>query len=64
MIKYNRGKTIEELSDASMVSLENIFNNNDNCSTEWCFKTRSREEGNTYNDKENELCCKQNDKQL
>ena len=41
-----------------------MFNNHDNCSAEWCFKTRASEEGNTYNDKDDKFRCKQNDNQL
>ena len=41
-----------------------MFNNHDNCSAEWCFKTRAPEEGNTYNDKDDKSRCKQNDNQL
>ena len=64
MIKKNRKKTIGELSAASNVPLEHMFNCHENCSTEWCFKTRASEEGNIYNDKDDEFCCKQNDNQL
>ena len=53
MIKKNRVKTTEELSEASKVPLEHMFNSHENCSAEWCFKTRASEEGNTYNDKDN-----------
>ena len=56
-IKKNRGK-IEELSEASKVPLEHIFNSNASCIAEWCFKTRAPEEGKKYNDKDNEFCCK------
>ena len=49
MIKKNREKTIEELSEASKVPLEHMFKSHANCSAEWCFKTRASEEGNTYN---------------
>ena len=41
MIKKNREKTTEELSAASKVPLEHMFNCHENCSAEWCFKTRS-----------------------
>ena len=41
MIKNNREKTIEELSAASKLTLEHIFNCHENCSSEWCFKTRA-----------------------
>ena len=43
MIKNNRNKILEELIQESKVPLEHIFNNNDKCSAEWCFKTRSSE---------------------
>ena len=58
------GETIEELSEASKIPLEHMFNSHDNCSSEWCFKTRASEEGKTYNDNDNGLCCKQNYNQL
>ena len=45
MIKKNREKTIEELSTASKVPLEHMFNCHVNCSAEWCFQTRASEEG-------------------
>ena len=64
MIKKNREKTIDELSAASKVPLEHTFNCHENCSAEWCFKTRASEEGKTYNDKDGEFRCKQNDNQL
>ena len=32
-----------------------MFNNHDNCSAEWCFKTRASEEGNAYNNKDDEI---------
>ena len=41
-----------------------MFNRHNNCSTEWCFKTRASEEGNTYNKRDDEFRCKQNDNQL
>ena len=41
MMKNDREKTIEELSEASKVPLEHMFNSHDNCTAEWCFKTRS-----------------------
>ena len=44
MIKNNREKTIEELSAASKVPLEHMFNCHENCSAEWYFKTRASEE--------------------
>ena len=62
--KKEYGKTIEELSEASTVSFERIFNSHDNCSADWCFKTRAPEEGNVYNNKEDEFRCKQNHNQL
>ena len=40
--KNNREK-IEELSEASKVPLEHVFNNNNNFSAEWFFKTRASE---------------------
>ena len=43
MIKKNREKTIEELSAASKVPLEHMFKCHENCSAEWCFKTRASE---------------------
>ena len=64
MIKKNREKTIEDLSAASKVPLEHMFNCHENCSAEWCFKTREPEEVKTYNDKDDEFRCKQNDNQL
>ena len=64
MIKNSREKTIEELSAASKVPLEHMFNFHENYSAEWCFKTRASEEGKTYNDKDDEFRCKQNDNQL
>ena len=64
MIKKNREKTLEQLSEASKAPLEHMFNSNDNCSAEWCFKTRASEEVNTYNDKDDKLRCKQKDNQL
>ena len=64
MIKKNREKTIEELSEASKIPLEHMFNSHDNCSSEWCFKTRASEEGKTYNERDDEFRCKQNDNQL
>ena len=50
MIKNNREKTIEEFSEASKFPLEHMFISHDNCSAEWCFKTRSSEELKTYNE--------------
>ena len=38
MIKKNREKIIEELSEVSNIPLEHMFNNHDNCSAECCFK--------------------------
>ena len=52
------------MSEASKVPLEHMFNSHANCSAGWCFKTRASEEGNTYNKRDNEFCCKQNDNQL
>ena len=52
------------MSEVSKVPLQHIFNSHDNCSADWCFKTRSLEEGKTYNDKDDEFRCKQNDNQL
>ena len=52
------------MSAASKVPLEHMFNCRENCSAEWCFKTRASEEGKTYNDKDDEFCCKKNDNQL
>ena len=40
------GKTIEELSEASKVPLEHMFNSHEKFSAEWCFNTRASEEGN------------------
>ena len=62
--KNNRGKTIEELSEASKVPLRHMFNSLDNSSADWCFKTRASEEGKTYNKKDDGLGCKQKDNQL
>ena len=64
MIKKNRKKTIEELSEAGEVPLEHMFNSHANCSAESCFKTRSSEEGKTYNKRDDKFRCKQNDNQL
>ena len=64
MIKKNREKIVEELSEASKVPLKHMFNSHDNCSAEWCFNTRAPEEGNTYHNKDDEFRCKQNDNQL
>ena len=44
--------------------LERMFNSHANCGAEWCSKTRASEEVKTYNDKDDEFCCKQNDNQL
>ena len=62
--KKNREKTIEEFSEASKVPLGHMFNSHDNCSAEWCFKTRASEEVKTYNNKDDEFCWKQNNNQL
>ena len=64
MIKNNREKIIGELSEASKVPLEHMFNSHDNCSTEKWFKTRAPEELNTYNKTYDKFCCKQNDNQM
>ena len=58
------GNIFEELSEAGKVPLEHMFNSRDNCSAEWCFKTRASEEGNTYNETDEKFRCKQNDNQL
>ena len=52
------------MSEASKVPLEHMFNSRDNCSAEWCFKTRASEERKTYTDKYVEFRCKQNNNQL
>ena len=57
MIKIIGGE-IEELSEASKVTLEHMFDNIENCSVELWFKTRASEERNTYNDKDDEFRCK------
>ena len=62
--KEEQRKKIEELSEASKIPLEHMFNSHDNCSSEWCFKTRAPEEGKTYNERDNEFRGKQNDNQL
>ena len=64
MIKKKMEKTIEELSEASKVPLEHMFNSHNNCSAEWCFKTRASEEGKTYNKRDKKIRCKQNNNQL
>ena len=64
MIKKNREKTIEEVSEASKFPLEHMFNSYDNCSAEWCFKTRALEKGKTHNERDDKSRCKQNDNQL
>ena len=64
MIKSYKEITIEHLSGASTVPLEQKFNNYENCIAEWCFKTRSLEERNIHNDKYDKSCCKTNDNQL
>ena len=43
------------MSEASKVPLEHMFNNHDNCSAEWYFKTRAPEQGNSYNNKDDEF---------
>ena len=62
--KEEQGKTIEELSEASKIPLEQMFNSHDNCSSEWCFNTRASEEGKTYNEIDDKFRCKQNDNKL
>ena len=62
--KKEQVKTIEELSEASKVPLEGMFNRHDNCGTEWKFKTRASEEGNMYNETDDKFSCKQKDNQL
>ena len=57
-IKNNREKTIEEFSEASKVPIEHTFNSHANCSSEWCFKTISSEEGNTYYETDEKFRCK------
>ena len=52
------------MSEAIKVPLEHMFNSHDNCSSEWCFKTRAPEEGKTYNKRDEKFCCKQNDNQM
>ena len=65
MIKNNRGGVvIEELSEASKVPLEKMFNSHDNCSTEWFFNTIASEEGKTYTNKDDDFHCKQYDNLL
>ena len=41
-----------------------MFNCHENCSAEWCFNTRSSEEGKTYNYKDDKFGFNQNDNQL
>ena len=53
-----------QLSEASKIPLEHMFNSHDNCSAEWCFKTRASEEGNKYNERGDGFRCKQNNNQL
>ena len=52
MIKKNREKTVEELSEGNKVPLKKMFNSHENCSVEWCFKKRASEEGKLYNDRD------------
>ena len=52
------------MSEASKVPLEKMFNSHENFSAECCFNTRASEEGKTYNETDNGLCCKQNHNQL
>ena len=59
MTKNNREKTIEELSEASKITPEHMFNSHANSIAEWRFKTRASEEGNTYNETDDEFRCKQ-----
>ena len=54
----------EELSEASKVPLEHMFNSHYKCSAKWCFKTRAPEEGKTCNETDDKFRCKQNDNQL
>ena len=56
--KNNRERKIVELSEASKVPLEHMFNNNDICSAGCYFKTRESQEGNIYNNKDDESICK------
>ena len=58
------GKKIKELSEAIKVPLKHMFNRHENCSAEWCLKTRSSEEGKTHNERDDESRCKKNDNQL
>ena len=64
MINNNREKTIEEFSESSKIPLEHMFNSHENCSSEWCFKTRASEEGKTYKKRDDKFRCKQNDNHL
>ena len=57
-------KKLEEFQQASKVPVEHMLNNNDKCSSEWCFKTRASENGKEYNDKDRKFCFKENDNQL
>ena len=41
-----------------------MYNNHDNCSAEWCFKTRASAEGKEYNKKHNAFYCKENFNQV
>ena len=40
MIKNNRKKSLDELQEASKITLEHMFINHDNCSAEWQSKKR------------------------
>ena len=50
--------------ESSKIPLEHMFNSHENCSVEWCFKTRASEEGKTYNEKDGKFRCKKNDNKL
>ena len=41
-----------------------MFENNENCKAEWCFKIRTSVEGKEYNDKDDEFHCKENKNQI
>ena len=57
-------KSLEELRQKVKVPLEHVVNNNNKFSSEWCFKTRSSEEDKEYKNKDDELCCKENDNKM
>ena len=61
--KHYRKNTIGELSEASKITIEHMFNSHSKFSADWWFKTRASEEWKTYNDKEDKLRCIQNDNQ-